>query len=165
MNVGKFVLYTSLGAFFWNVILSILGYLAHGQKDLIDKYAHELTLILLGLGLVFGIYLIIKGLKSKKLINQARRTVKKPVLNNIKDLVEETNIPRDMIEEFESFDEYEKLKIEEKALELCSKEMGVDINFLLAITYPHCLLLWVVKHYGLTGRPLLPYASIPVYLL
>ena len=74
-----------------------------------------------------------KGLKSKKLINQARRTVKKPVLNNIKDLVEETNIPRDMIEEFESFDEYEKLKIEEKALELCSKEMGVDINFLLAM--------------------------------
>lgn len=66
MNVGKFVLYTSLGAFFWNVILSILGYLAHGQKDLIDKYAHELTLILLGLGLVFGIYLIIKGLNSKK---------------------------------------------------------------------------------------------------
>ena len=67
------------------------------------------------------------------MINQARRTVKKPVLNNIKDLVEETNIPRDMIEEFESFDEYEKLKIEEKALELCSKEMGVDINFLLAM--------------------------------
>lgn len=74
-----------------------------------------------------------KGLKSKKSINQARKSVKKPVLNNIKDLVEETNIPRDMIEEFESYDEYEKLKIEEKALELCSKEMGVDINFLLAM--------------------------------
>ncbi len=74
-----------------------------------------------------------KGLKSKKSINQARKGIKKPVLNNIKDLVEETSIPRNIIEEFESYDEYEKLKIEEKALELCSKEMGVDINFLLAM--------------------------------
>lgn len=82
---------------------------------------------------LFGNVVKEKGLKSKKSINQARKAVKKPVLNNIKDLVEETNIPRNIIEEFESYDEYEKLKIEEKALELCSKEMGVDINFLLAM--------------------------------
>lgn len=82
---------------------------------------------------LFGNVVKDKGLKSRKQINQARKAVKKPVLNNIKELVEDTNIPRDIIKEFESYDEYEKLKIEEKALELCSKEMGVDINFLLAM--------------------------------
>lgn len=38
---------------------------------------------------------------------------------------------QELLETYDSLDEYEKLKIEEKALELCSKEMGVDINFLL----------------------------------
>lgn len=74
-----------------------------------------------------------KGLKSKKQINQARRTQKKTLLTNIKDIVDENIVSKDLIEEFESYDEYEKLKIEEKALELCSNEMGVDINFLLAM--------------------------------
>lgn len=82
---------------------------------------------------LFGNIIKEKGLKSKKQINQARRTSKKTVLNNIKDIIDDTNIPKDIIEEFESYDEYEKLKIEEKALELCSQEMGVDINFLLAM--------------------------------
>ncbi|WP_291256484.1 replication initiator protein A [Fusobacterium sp.] len=74
-----------------------------------------------------------KGLKSKKQINQARRNQKKTVLNNISEIMDEKNVPKSIIEEFESYDEYEKLKIEEKALELCSNEMGVDINFLLAM--------------------------------
>ncbi len=74
-----------------------------------------------------------KGLKSKKQINQARRNQKKTVLNNISEIIDDKNVPKSIIEEFESYDEYEKLKIEEKALELCSSEMGVDINFLLAM--------------------------------
>lgn len=36
-------------------------------------------------------------------------------------------------EKYQSLDEFEKLKVEEKALDLCSKEMGVDINFLLTM--------------------------------
>jgi membrane protein DedA with SNARE-associated domain len=66
MNFLSFTLYTTLGAFIWNVILAFLGYLAHGQSDLIDKYSHELsiaTIILMILGLV---YLIVKKLVKKK---------------------------------------------------------------------------------------------------
>ncbi len=66
MNIWKFLLYTTLGAFLWNTILSVLGYLAHGQKNLIDKYSSELTYILIGLGVAFVLYLIIKEFKKKK---------------------------------------------------------------------------------------------------
>lgn len=112
-----------------NVKTTLVQYINGIIKNLsaVDKENNKQNLTL------FGNVVKERGLKSKKSINQARKAVKKPVLNNIKDLAEETNIPRDMIEEFESYDEYEKLKIEEKALELCSKEMGVDINFLLAM--------------------------------
>lgn len=112
-----------------NVKTTLVQYINGIIKNLsaVDKDNNKQNLTL------FGNVVKERGLKSKKSINQARKAVKKPVLNNIKDLVEETNIPRDMIKEFESYDEYEKLKIEEKALELCSKEMGVDINFLLAM--------------------------------
>ena len=112
-----------------NVKTTLVQYINGIIKNLsaVDKENNKQNLTL------FGNVVKERGLKSKKSINQARKAVKKPVLNNIKDLAEETNITRDMIKEFESYDEYEKLKIEEKALELCSKEMGVDINFLLAM--------------------------------
>ena len=66
MKLGSFLLYTTLGAMIWNIILAILGYLAHGQKDLIDKYSSELSYLLLGLGVLFILYLIYKGFFSKK---------------------------------------------------------------------------------------------------
>ena len=31
--------------------------------------------------------------------------------------------------EFNEYDEFEKLKIEEQALKLCSQEEGIDVNF------------------------------------
>lgn len=65
MKMSTFLLFTTLGAFCWNVILSVLGYLAHGQKDLIEKYSGELTWILIGLGVLFLVYLIYKGIKKK----------------------------------------------------------------------------------------------------
>lgn len=89
-----------------------------------------------------------KGLKSKKQINQARKSKKKTILSNVKELVEDTNLSKDIIEEFEAYDEYEKLKIEEKALELCSKEMGVDINFLLTMkTKTRSIYIGAIKNY------------------
>ena len=66
MHIGKFILFTSIGAACWNTVLAILGYVAHGQKDLIDKYNHELTIALLAL---FGIgiaYVIIKWIVSAR---------------------------------------------------------------------------------------------------
>ncbi len=68
MNLLSFTLYTLLGATIWNVILALLGYLAHGQADMIHQYSHELSMIILGIvGLMvvyFGIKFIIK--KTKK---------------------------------------------------------------------------------------------------
>ena len=66
MNIATFVCFTALGAGIWNIILALLGYLGHGNKELIDQYSHELSYILLGLGILFVAYLIYKGLSKKK---------------------------------------------------------------------------------------------------
>lgn len=49
MHFGQFMLYTFLGAFIWNTVLALLGYIAHGQADLINQYSHELSIIILAL--------------------------------------------------------------------------------------------------------------------
>jgi len=66
MNLFAFVGYTTLGALTWNIILAILGYVAHGQQDLITRYSHELSWVLLALGALFVAYLVYKGLKNRK---------------------------------------------------------------------------------------------------
>ena len=66
MNFWSFSFYTFLGAGIWNIILAILGYLAHGQIDLIKKYSSEISYVLLGLGVLFVAYLVYSGLKKKK---------------------------------------------------------------------------------------------------
>ncbi|MCR4680427.1 MAG: DedA family protein [Bacteroidales bacterium] len=66
MNVGVFVLFTTLGASLWNTILAFLGYFAHGQQDLIEKYNDELKIVLWGLCIVFVLYLVYKGIKAKR---------------------------------------------------------------------------------------------------
>ena len=66
MNLISFTCFTALGAVIWNIILAVIGYIGHGSKDLIDQYSHELSYILLGLGVLFVIYLIYKGLSKKK---------------------------------------------------------------------------------------------------
>lgn len=42
MHFGQFLLYTAMGAFIWNTILALLGYIANGQKEMIERYSHEL---------------------------------------------------------------------------------------------------------------------------
>ena len=66
MHIGKFILFTSLGAAAWNSVLSILGYVAHGLKDLIDKYNHELTIALLAIFAIGVGYVVIKWIVSAK---------------------------------------------------------------------------------------------------
>ena len=68
MHFGWFLFYTFLGAGIWNCVLALLGYIAHGQADLIDKYSHELSvaiLVLLGLAILYFI--------AKKLIASTKR--------------------------------------------------------------------------------------------
>ncbi len=72
MNIGSFLLYTTLGAGIWNIILALIGYLAHGQADLIDKYNHELSIlmvVLVGAGILF---LIIRHFVKKHKAKQAK---------------------------------------------------------------------------------------------
>lgn len=66
MNIVSFICFTALGAGIWNTLLAVLGYIGHGNKELIDQYSHELSYILLGLGVLFVIYLIYKGISKKK---------------------------------------------------------------------------------------------------
>ena len=66
MNLGSFILYTTLGAGIWNCILAFIGYLAHGQADLINKYSHELSVIVLALVGLAAIWLIAKTLIKRK---------------------------------------------------------------------------------------------------
>jgi membrane protein DedA with SNARE-associated domain len=65
MKLTPFITYTCLGAGIWNSMLAVLGYIAHGEQDIINKYSHELSYVLLGLGVILLVYLIIKGLKKK----------------------------------------------------------------------------------------------------
>lgn len=59
MHFGAFLWWTFLGAFIWNCILAVLGYVAAGQMDLIKEYSHELSVaILILLGTVILYYLI-----------------------------------------------------------------------------------------------------------
>lgn len=65
MNLASFTLFTFLGAFIWNSILALLGYLAHGQKELIETYSHELSIVMVVLVLVAAIIFIIKQIRKK----------------------------------------------------------------------------------------------------
>jgi membrane protein DedA with SNARE-associated domain len=66
MNYPKFLLYTFLGAGLWNVILAALGYFAGANRDLINKYSHELSFVFLGIGAVLLVWLIVKSVQKKK---------------------------------------------------------------------------------------------------
>lgn len=65
MHFGQFMLYTFLGAFIWNTVLALLGYIAHGQADLINQYSHELSFIILALVGVIVVYYIGKMVYKK----------------------------------------------------------------------------------------------------
>ncbi len=66
MPMLPFVMWTTLGAGIWNILLALLGYFLYSQKELLEKYYHELIWIVLGLGVVFAVYLIIKNWRKKK---------------------------------------------------------------------------------------------------
>lgn len=65
MKLFPFTLYTFLGATIWNCVLAFLGYLAHGQKDLIEKYNSELAIALLAAGALFIGYMVWNAVKKR----------------------------------------------------------------------------------------------------
>ena len=66
MKLVPFTLYTFLGATVWNCVLAGLGYLAHGQKDIIEKYNSELAIALLAFGALFIGYMVWNAVKPRK---------------------------------------------------------------------------------------------------
>ena len=66
MNFGQFLLYTFLGAGIWNIVLALLGYIAHGQMDLIHAYSHELSIAIMALLALIVVYFIFKTIIKRK---------------------------------------------------------------------------------------------------
>jgi len=63
MNLRDFMLFTFIGAGIWNIILAVIGYYLYAVREQIFPYVGH---ILLGVGLIFVIYLIVKARRNKK---------------------------------------------------------------------------------------------------
>ncbi len=63
MNLRDFMLFTFIGAGIWNIILAIIGYYLYAVREQIFPYIGH---ILLGVGVIFVVYLIIKNRKKDK---------------------------------------------------------------------------------------------------
>ena len=74
MHVGKFLLYTTIGAGVWNTVLATIGWGIYKYTDYKTtqdvyqqalKYSHELGYIILGLAVIVVTFLVYKGMKKK----------------------------------------------------------------------------------------------------
>ncbi len=70
MNMGKFILYTTLGAGAWNIILAAIGYylasvVPYEQLDsTVAEYSGHLKIVMIIVGLAAVAYLVYKGWKK-----------------------------------------------------------------------------------------------------
>ena len=74
MGIGRFVVYTSLGAGIWNVILAALGYYMtyipgmqseEAVMDKVKEYSSEIGFVFIAVAVCVVAYLACKGLKKK----------------------------------------------------------------------------------------------------
>lgn len=69
MRMTPFVVFTSLGAAIWNVVLAVVGVAAHGRQDAINEYSRELSWAILVCAALFGAFLIyrfFRGAREKR---------------------------------------------------------------------------------------------------
>ncbi|MBO5824905.1 MAG: DedA family protein [Prevotella sp.] len=76
MKIGPFLLYTTLGAGAWNIVLAVIGYAIYKAfpdvrtpedvSNLATKYSHEIGYVILGIAAVAVAWMVIKKLRAKK---------------------------------------------------------------------------------------------------
>lgn len=66
MPLVPFILFTALGAGIWNTILAVIGYIVGDNMDLVNRYSHEIGLIILAIITVVIIIYISKYLIKKR---------------------------------------------------------------------------------------------------
>ena len=73
MKLGPFLLYTTLGAGLWNVVLALIGYAIYAMTDLkttedvyklATEYSHQIGYVLLGLAAFVVAFLVYKAVKK-----------------------------------------------------------------------------------------------------
>jgi membrane protein DedA with SNARE-associated domain len=66
MRLVPFVLFTTLGALIWNVILAIAGYFLYTQKEVLDRYFQQISIIGAFLGVVVFLFLLYSSFRGRK---------------------------------------------------------------------------------------------------
>ena len=70
MHVGKFALYTALGAGIWVIVLVALGYLLGTQEELISEYLRSATLIALLSVVLITLFYIVRHKRRQKILDK-----------------------------------------------------------------------------------------------
>ncbi|MFT7879909.1 MAG: DedA family protein [Sulfurimonas sp.] len=70
MHVGKFALYTGLGAGIWVIVLVALGYLLGSQEELISEYLRSATLIALLSVVLITLFYIVRHKRRQKILDR-----------------------------------------------------------------------------------------------
>jgi membrane protein DedA with SNARE-associated domain len=63
MNIRDFLVYTTIGAGAWNIILAVIGYFLYDIREEIYPYLKEIMLVL---GAIFIIYLVVQARKNRR---------------------------------------------------------------------------------------------------
>lgn len=68
MNIWSFILYTTLGAFAWNCVLALLGYLAHlaGDISVIEQYSQEISWAIIVVVVLVALFFVIRYFVRKR---------------------------------------------------------------------------------------------------
>ncbi|MGN0834327.1 MAG: DedA family protein [Candidatus Spyradosoma sp.] len=66
MRMLPFVVFTTLGAAIWNVVLAVVGVVAHGRQDAINEYSRELSWAILVCAALFGVFLLYRFWRGAK---------------------------------------------------------------------------------------------------
>ncbi len=70
MNLGHFCLFTIAGATIWNSFLLFCGYKLRQNWTLVEKYSHELDILVLSVAiLAFGAWMVVKRLRKNVVPN------------------------------------------------------------------------------------------------